>query len=96
MKGPYFDTLFDSRSHVNLIFEAIVKKLNLEPIPHPKTYHLGWIQDNAKLQVTRKCKHKYVVTANFIDKVELHVVPLDIFVIVPRCDMPTLILQSVV
>jgi hypothetical protein len=28
------DTLFDSRSQVNLIFEAIVKKLGLKTTPH--------------------------------------------------------------
>ena len=34
--------------------------------------------DNAKLQVTRKCKLKFAINANFIDEVELDVVPLDI------------------
>jgi len=37
---------------------------------------------NAQLQVTRKCKLKFTITANFIDEVELDVVPLDICVIV--------------
>ena len=34
--------------------------------------------DNAQLQVTRKCKLKFSITANFIDEVELDVVLLDI------------------
>ena len=34
--------------------------------------------DNAQLHVTRKCKLKFAITANFIDEVELDVVPLDI------------------
>lgn len=72
------DTLFDSGSQVNLISEAIAKKLDLETTPHTKRYHLGWVRDDAKLQVTRKCKLKFAITANFIDKVELGVVPLDI------------------
>jgi hypothetical protein len=70
--------LFDSGSQANLISEDIVKKLNLETIPHPKPYPLGWVCDNAKLQVTRKCILKFSITANFIDEVELDVVPLDI------------------
>ena len=52
--------------------------MNLETIPHPKPYPLGWVSDNEKLQVSRKCKLKFANTANFIDEVELDVVPLDI------------------
>jgi hypothetical protein len=50
----------------------------LETIPHPKPYPLGWICDNAKLQVTRRCRHRFAITANFIDEEELDVIPLDI------------------
>jgi hypothetical protein len=50
----------------------------LETIPHPKPYPLGWICDNAKLQVTRRCKLRFAITATFIDEVELDVIPLDI------------------
>lgn len=38
---------------------------------------MGWVCGDAKLQVTRKCKLKFVITANFIDEVGLDVVPLD-------------------
>jgi hypothetical protein len=37
---------------------------------------------NAKLQVTRRCKLRFAITANFIDEVELDVIPLDIYGIV--------------
>jgi hypothetical protein len=47
----------------------------LETIPHLKPYPLGWICDNAKLQVTRRCKLRFAITANFIDEVELDVIP---------------------
>jgi hypothetical protein len=50
----------------------------LETIPHPKPYPLGWICDNAKLQVTRRCKLRFAITAHFVDEVELDVIPLDI------------------
>jgi hypothetical protein len=77
-KHTKIDTLFDTGSQANLISEDTVKKLKLETIPHPKPYPLGWICDNAKLQVTRRCKLRFAITANFIDEVELDVIPLDI------------------
>ena len=42
-KHTKIDTLFDSGSQANLISEDLVKKLNLETIPHPRPYPLGWI-----------------------------------------------------
>lgn len=77
-KHAKVDTVFDSGSQVNLISKEIIKKLNLETTTHTKPYPLVWVCDNAKLQVTRKCKFKFTITTNFIDKVELDVVPLDI------------------
>ena len=77
-KHTKIDTLFDTGSQENLISEETVKKLKLEIIPHPKPYPLGWICDNAKLQVTIRCKLRFSITANFIDEVELHVILLDI------------------
>jgi hypothetical protein len=77
-KHTKIDTLFDTGSQANLISKETVKKLKLETIPHPKPYPLGWICDNAKLQVTRRCKLRFSITANFVDEVELDVIPLDI------------------
>jgi hypothetical protein len=77
-KHTKIDTLFNSGSQENLISEETVKKLKLETSPHPKPYPLGWICDNAKLQVTRKCKLRFAITTNFVDEVELDVIPLDI------------------
>jgi hypothetical protein len=77
-KHTKIDTLFDSGSQANLISEETVKKLKLETSPHPNPYPLGWICDNAKLQVTRKCKLRFSITANFVDEVELDVILLDI------------------
>ena len=61
-----------------LISEDLVKKLNLETIPHPKPYPLGWICKDANLQVSKKCMLCFAITAHFIDTVELDVVSLDI------------------
>ena len=55
-KNQKIDTLFDSGSQVNLIYEAIVKKLGLTTTPHKKPYPLGWLNDKAQLQVTKHCK----------------------------------------
>jgi hypothetical protein len=71
-------TLFDSGSQVNLIYEAIVKKLGLKTTPHVKPYPLGWVCEDAKLQVTKQCKIKFSITSKFFDEVELDGVPLDI------------------
>jgi hypothetical protein len=42
-KHTKIDTLFDSDSQVNLISEALVKKMGLVMKPHPKPYPLGWV-----------------------------------------------------
>jgi len=71
-------TFFYSGSQVNLIFEAIVKKLGLLITPHKKPYPLGWLSDKAQLQVTRQCKLKFSFGSAFVDEVELDIIPLDI------------------
>lgn len=48
-KHTNIDTLFDSGSQENLTSEDLVKKLNLETIPHPKPYPLSWICKNSNL-----------------------------------------------
>lgn len=78
IKHTKVDTLFDTCSQVNLISEEVVKKLNLTTTPHPKPYPLGWVCNDAQLQVTKQCKLRFAVTANFVDEVEADVVPLDI------------------
>jgi hypothetical protein len=77
-KHTKIDTLVDNGSQVNLISEQVVKNLGLETKPHPRPYPLGWVCENAKLQVTKKCKLIFAITSSFIDEVELDVVPLDI------------------
>jgi hypothetical protein len=53
VKHTKVDTLFDNGSQVNLISEAIVKKLGLNTTPHVKPYPLGWVCEDAKLQVMK-------------------------------------------
>jgi hypothetical protein len=77
-KHTRINTLFDTRSQTNLISEDTIKKLKFETTPHPKPYPIGWICDNDKLHVTRRCKLRFSITTNFIDEVELDVIHLDI------------------
>ena len=63
---------------MNLILEQVVHNLRLETRPHPIPYPLGWICDNAQVQVTKKCKLRFPITSSFIGEVKLDVVPLDI------------------
>jgi hypothetical protein len=78
VKHTKVDTLFDSGYQVNLISKEIVKKLGLNMTPHKNPYPLGWVCDDAKLQVTKQCKIKFAITAKFFDNVEVDVVPLHI------------------
>ena len=72
------DTLFDNVSQENLISEEIVKKLQLETKLHINPYPLGWVCDNAQLQVTKQCRIRFSITSGFINEVDLDAVPLDI------------------
>ena len=60
-KHTKIDTLFDPGSQVNLIYEALVKNMGLETIPHPKPYPLGWVCDKQKLNVTKQCRVIFVI-----------------------------------
>jgi hypothetical protein len=76
------DTLFDSGSQVNIISEAVVKKLGLNKTTHKNPYPLGLVCDNGKFQVTKQCKIIFEITTKFFDEVDLVVVPLEICAIV--------------
>jgi hypothetical protein len=72
------DTLVDSGLQANPISEEVINNLGLETKPHPRPYPLGWICDDNNLQVTKQCKIKFAMTSNYVDEVELDMVPLDI------------------
>jgi hypothetical protein len=77
-KHTKVETMFDQGSQVNLISEEIVKKLGLTTTPHQKPYLLGWVHDNAKLQITSECRLRFSIGSKWIDEVDLDMVPLDI------------------
>jgi hypothetical protein len=72
------DTLVDSGSQGNLISEEVVNNLGLETKPHPRPFPLGWICGDNNFQLTKQCKIKFAITSNYVDEVELDMVPLDI------------------
>jgi hypothetical protein len=76
-KHTKIDTLFDLGSQVNLISEALVKKMGIETKPHPKPYPLGWVCDKEKLNVTKQCRVIFSIASKLIDEVDLDVVSLD-------------------
>ena len=60
------------------VYEDIVKKIELKTKLRPKLYPLGWVCKNAQLQVTKHCKLRFSINADFIDEVDFDVIPLDI------------------
>ena len=60
-KHTKIDTMFDNGSQANLISTDLVKKFNLEIVPHHKTYLLGWITKDVNLQVARKCVFRFAI-----------------------------------
>ena len=78
VKKTKIDALFDSGSQTNFIAAELVKKMWLEVRDLPNSYPLGWVNKDAKLKVTKQCKIRFVINVDFIDEVDLDVVPLDV------------------
>ena len=48
-------------------------QLGLEVHDNPNLYPLGWVNKDVKLKVTKQCKNKIAISANYIDEVEIDV-----------------------
>ena len=70
--------MFDSGSQANLISEYLVKNLGLETQNHPRPYPLGWLNKSTQIKVTKQCRLIFSIITNYVDEVELDVVPVDI------------------
>ena len=49
---------------------------------------MGWVNNDAKLKLTKQCKIRFAISVDFIDEVELDVVPLNVWGVyleVPTC-----------
>jgi hypothetical protein len=56
----------------------LFNKIGLEVHKHHIPYPLGWVNKDEKIKVMKQCKIKFFVSVDFIDEVELDVVPLDV------------------
>jgi len=63
---------------VNLITIDLVKKLGLEVHDLPNPYPLGWVNKDVELKVTKQCEIRFSISDDYIDEIELYVVPLDV------------------
>ena len=55
-------------SQANLISESLVKQLGLKTHNHPKPYPLGWLKEQSQIHVTKQCRLKFAITANYVVK----------------------------
>jgi hypothetical protein len=78
VKKTKIDALFDSGPQANLIATNLVNKLVLEVHDNPIPFPLVWVNKDVEIKVKKQCKIKFIVSAPFIDEVEVDVVPLDV------------------
>jgi len=78
VKTSLVDAIVDPGSQKNLISEALVQKLRLKTVRHPKPYPLGWIQKEAGMSVVSQCTFRFALHESYIDEVTCDVVPLDV------------------
>jgi hypothetical protein len=76
-KKTEVDTLLDYGSHDDIIAIDLVNKLGLEVHDHVSPYPLRWVDKDVEIKVMKQCKIKFVVSVDFIDEMELDVIPLD-------------------
>ena len=84
IKRTKVNALVDTGSQSNLIVEAVVKNLGLETYKHPHPYPLGRVKKGVEIQVSRICKVKFGINYQYIDVLEVDVIPLDAFDVVFR------------
>jgi len=71
--------LYSNKDHKrNLIVIELVENLRLEIHDKLSPYLFGWENTDAKIKVTKQCKIRFSISVDFIDEVELYVVPLDV------------------
>jgi hypothetical protein len=81
-KKTNIDTLFESGLQNNIIATDLVINIVLEVHNDYNPYPLGWVNKHAKIKVTKKWNIKFVVSVDFIDELELDILPLDVLGVV--------------
>jgi hypothetical protein len=56
----------------------LVSKFVLEVHDNPSPYPLGWVNKDVYIKVMKQCKIKFSISVDFLDEVELDVVPLNV------------------
>ena len=67
--------IIDGGSCNNLVSFDLVKKLGLTTCPHPRPYHIQWLNDSGKAKVTQTCRVSFSIDS-YADSVDCDVVPM--------------------
>ena len=59
----------------NLVSSDLVKKLGLTTCPHPRLYHIQWLNDSGKAKVTQTCRVSFFI-GSYANSVDCDVVPM--------------------
>jgi hypothetical protein len=73
------NSLFDSGSQRNLVFEKLVDEIGIETYDLVQPSSLIWLQGKIVTRITRRCKIKFAISSNYVDEVECEVEPLDTY-----------------
>ena len=78
---PY-KVLIDSGSCVNAIFRSTVNRTRLAAVPHPKPYHVSWI-DTTSLSISEQCQVPLKM-AGYQEEIWCDVISMDVGSIILR------------
>ena len=56
----------------------LVKKLGLTTCPHPRPYHIQWLNDSGKAKVTQTCRISFSI-GSYVNSVDCDVVPMQAY-----------------
>ena len=62
----------------NLVSKEMVRKLNLEVLPHPKPYRIIWFKKGGEVEVVHQCLVPFVIGKNYLDNVLCNMVEMEV------------------
>jgi hypothetical protein len=68
--------IIDGGSRNNLASSDMVEKLALTTKPHPRPYHIQWLNNSGKVKVTKLVQINFAISS-YRDVVDCDVVPMD-------------------
>ncbi|XP_038704723.1 uncharacterized protein LOC120000670 [Tripterygium wilfordii] len=75
--GKAIDTVIDNGSGMNAIASGVVDKLSLTKEPHPRPYHISWVDSTSK-PVEARCRVRFALGPNYSDEVWCDIVPMTV------------------